>query len=46
LNETRFDPKNVVPDISQPKKNFDFEALYEREIGRYFDVLDEREIGR
>ena len=23
MNETRFDPKNVVPDISQPKKNLD-----------------------
>jgi hypothetical protein len=31
LNETRFDPKKVVPDISQPKK-----------YGHYFDALDEK----
>ena len=35
LNETRFDPKKVAPDISLPKKS-----------RHYFDALDEREIGR
>ena len=35
LNETRFCPKKVVPDISRPKKS-----------RHYFDALDEREIGR
>ena len=36
LNETRFGPKkNVVPDISRPKKS-----------RHYFDALNEREIGR
>jgi len=32
LNETRFDPKKVVPDISRHY----FDALDEREIGRSF----------
>jgi hypothetical protein len=43
LNETRFDPENVVPDISQPQEyRHYFDTLYESEIGRYFDALDER----
>jgi len=35
LNETRFDLKKVVPDISWPKKSL-----------HYLDALDEHEIGR
>ena len=34
MNETRFDPKKVVPNISWPKRS-----------RPYFDALDEREIG-